>query len=490
SMLIVGLGGGLTVEAVPASVADVHVVELEPEVVAANRQLAGERARDPLDDPRVTVHLNDARGALMLTGRTFDAIVSQPSHPWTAGASHLFTREFFALVDAHLAPDGVFVQWIGLRFVDASLLRSLIATLLDVFPHVEVYEPSPGGSLIFLAGQQALEVAPKAAALMRSDDPARAAWLRLGMAAPEDFLAAQRFDVDAARRFAGDAALVTDRRNLLKSRSARLRTGRLDSRFLAQLLAGEAAVDPSLPAERDALRIVQRHLRQPGGALTAAAIADAPSTPPRVRQAAHALIALAQGDGGAGPALERLLPAPGVALDRAGQEALYALMLRRRPAVTRQQAGAWATQIASDPVAAMIAEGWRLAALRKPGVLRARDAALARVPAAHTLFPAALELRVVWRQASGDAARLAEAYDLMALRMVHGVGQPAGHLRRARLAAQLGDPVRLRASMLDLRASMARREAPGVRRAVARLVADLPPELQRVARAALGEAVR
>ena len=25
----------------------------------------------------------------------FDAIVAQASHPWTAGASHLYTREFF-----------------------------------------------------------------------------------------------------------------------------------------------------------------------------------------------------------------------------------------------------------------------------------------------------------------------------------------------------------------------------------------------------------
>ncbi|MEM7357155.1 MAG: fused MFS/spermidine synthase, partial [Acidobacteriota bacterium] len=94
SLLVVGLGAGVTVEDVPASVESIHVVELESEVVRANRQLAAQRWRDPLADPRLSLHTNDARGALRLTGRRFDAIVSQPSHPWTSGASHLFTREF------------------------------------------------------------------------------------------------------------------------------------------------------------------------------------------------------------------------------------------------------------------------------------------------------------------------------------------------------------------------------------------------------------
>ena len=54
----------------------------------------------------------------MLTDLRYGAIVSQPSHPWTAGASHLYTRDFFEQVRGRLAPGGVFVQWMGLQFVD------------------------------------------------------------------------------------------------------------------------------------------------------------------------------------------------------------------------------------------------------------------------------------------------------------------------------------------------------------------------------------
>ena len=88
------------------------MVEIEPEVVVANRQLAAQRRKDPLADPRVSLHVNDARNTLLLLEPgTLDAVVAQASHPWTAAASHLYTREFFSLVNERLTDGGVFVQW-------------------------------------------------------------------------------------------------------------------------------------------------------------------------------------------------------------------------------------------------------------------------------------------------------------------------------------------------------------------------------------------
>jgi spermidine synthase len=142
SMLVVGLGGGVVLEGVPDAIETLHVVELEPEVVAANRRIGPRRYVDPMAREATHIALNDARNALRLTNRSYDAIVSQPSHPWTAGASHLFTREFFALVKERLARDGLFVQWMNAEFLDEALLRRLVATLLAEFEYVRVYQPS------------------------------------------------------------------------------------------------------------------------------------------------------------------------------------------------------------------------------------------------------------------------------------------------------------------------------------------------------------
>ena len=65
-LLVIGLGGGVALEEVPRSVERIDVVELEPEVVEANRLLADQRRRDPLADPRTRVIVNDARSALLL----------------------------------------------------------------------------------------------------------------------------------------------------------------------------------------------------------------------------------------------------------------------------------------------------------------------------------------------------------------------------------------------------------------------------------------
>jgi len=91
-MLVIGFGGGVALEGVPPSVDRIDVVELEPKVIAANRQLEGTRNVDPLEDPRFNIVINDARNALRLTAKKYDAIISQPSHPWTLGASHLSSQ--------------------------------------------------------------------------------------------------------------------------------------------------------------------------------------------------------------------------------------------------------------------------------------------------------------------------------------------------------------------------------------------------------------
>ncbi len=156
-MLIVGFGGGVVVEGVPPSGAQHRRHRARAQGHRSQpAQRARLRKRNPLSDPRVNIIVNDARGALRLTSRRYDAIVSQPSHPWTAGASHLYTREFMQLAHDHLTPDGVFVQWMNVIFMDEDLMRSLTATLLSVFGEVRVYRPDPN-TVVFLASDQPLE---------------------------------------------------------------------------------------------------------------------------------------------------------------------------------------------------------------------------------------------------------------------------------------------------------------------------------------------
>ncbi len=219
SMLVVGYGGGVVIDGIPPTVRSIDVIELEPKVMEANRAIRSLRARDPLLDRRVNLIVNDARGALALTGKRYDAIVSQPSHPWTAGASHLYTREFMRQAANHLTDGGVFVQWMNISFLDEELLRSLSATLLDVFGQLRIYRPDPN-TLVFLASTRPLDIEQQ---LVRTGAPLVLAprhYARFGIHVVEDVLVALVADQEGAVGLARGAELLTDDRNRMATAGA------------------------------------------------------------------------------------------------------------------------------------------------------------------------------------------------------------------------------------------------------------------------------
>jgi len=237
-MLIVGFGGGVVIEGVPPTVKHVDVIELEPKVIEANRKISALRRRDPFADTRMTPIVNDARGALRLTDHRYDAIVSQPSHPWTAGASHLYTQEFMQLAHDHLTSDGVFVQWMNVIFMDEDLLRSLTATLLSVFHEVRVYRPDPN-TIVFLASDQPLDLEQH---LAQTGIPLRAAplhYARFGINNTEDLIAALVLDADGARRFAAGSPIITDDDNRIATSSVYERDRGLTGESSGRVFAAE-----------------------------------------------------------------------------------------------------------------------------------------------------------------------------------------------------------------------------------------------------------
>lgn len=214
-MLIIGLGGAQTLASVPRTVDEVHVIELEEEIVNANLAIADRSAGRPLADARLRLQVGDARGALKVSNLAYDAIVSQPSHPWSAGASQLYTREFFSLVRSRLVRGGVFVQWIGLPFANDSLTKTLVASLHAVFEHVELYQPS-FGSILFLASNAPLQVDVTARRALEAD-PEKFA--EEGLDGLEEILATRVLASEDSRRFAEGASANTDDRNALIARA-------------------------------------------------------------------------------------------------------------------------------------------------------------------------------------------------------------------------------------------------------------------------------
>lgn len=148
SAFVVGFGGGITTKALTyTQLESVRVVELEPAVIEAGRAIVGGEI-PALQDPRVTLTLNDARNTLLTESTRYDIIAAQPSHPWLARASNVFTKDFFSLIKSRLNEGGVYGQWVSLFHMDATTLKSLLRAFYEVFPQGMTFANLDSGDFI------------------------------------------------------------------------------------------------------------------------------------------------------------------------------------------------------------------------------------------------------------------------------------------------------------------------------------------------------
>ncbi|MBI5513964.1 MAG: hypothetical protein HY909_09360 [Deltaproteobacteria bacterium] len=145
-VLVVGLGSGMTADAARSvpGVRTVRVVELLPEVILAARRDFAVANRGVLDAPGVTVETVDAVHYLRGTSRRFDVIVNEPSNPWVAGMSELFTVQALAAARERLRPGGVLGQWFHGYSTDLETVTQIVATFREVFPRAGLVEVAPG----------------------------------------------------------------------------------------------------------------------------------------------------------------------------------------------------------------------------------------------------------------------------------------------------------------------------------------------------------
>ena len=146
-VLVIGCGAGVTAGAVSVDplVKSETIAEIEPLVPRVVSTYFAEHNFNVVANPKVTVHLDDARHYLLTTRDTFDAITSDPLDPWVRGAATLYTREFFEVAKAHLNPGGVVTLFVQLYESNDAAVKSEVATFLDAFPGGMVFANTSNG---------------------------------------------------------------------------------------------------------------------------------------------------------------------------------------------------------------------------------------------------------------------------------------------------------------------------------------------------------
>lgn len=154
------------------AVATITLVDLDPAVVAlasTNPYVVSANQSSLVDNPRLRHVAGDAFEFLTRRTVLYDLIIADLPDPNNTDLARLYTREFYRLIKANLAPDGVFASQSTSPLYAPDAFWSIRRTIGSVFEHNKPYHvlvPSFGDWGFVLAARQPLDVARAAGHLL------------------------------------------------------------------------------------------------------------------------------------------------------------------------------------------------------------------------------------------------------------------------------------------------------------------------------------
>jgi len=213
--LVIGLGSGVTLGTTALyPLKQIDCVELIPAVEEASEFFKKEN-RNVLEDPRVTLTINDARNYLDVTSQEYDVIISEPSNLWLAGMANLFSLEFYESCKKRLASDGILCQWVQTYYLSAEDLKIAINTFRSVFPHISIWY-TVLGDLIMVGSADEMVIDYSELARRYNMPKVRTDLMRLNVREPLALLSCYLLDEDGVGRLVEGSRINTDIKPILE----------------------------------------------------------------------------------------------------------------------------------------------------------------------------------------------------------------------------------------------------------------------------------
>jgi len=146
-LLVLGMGAGGSIQATRAVAPEIEIdaVEIDPEVV----RVAGEFFGLPRNDPKLRVHIADARPWLAEHEAKSDLVNIDLFQGGPYVPFYLTTVEFFQLVRSRMTENGVVMVNVYDESAKHELLEAMGVTLRKIFPSVEKLSTAGGNHILF-----------------------------------------------------------------------------------------------------------------------------------------------------------------------------------------------------------------------------------------------------------------------------------------------------------------------------------------------------
>jgi spermidine synthase len=209
--LLISFGAGSTASAMAdsAGLERIDIVDISRDVIEM-AEFVYEPEANPLNDPRVKVHIEDGRFFLLTTPRRYDLITAEPPPPTFAGIVNLYTREYFQLMHDRLKDHGMATYWLPLHSLTDDDARSIVSAFCAVFEDCSLWNAMNLDWM--LAGSRGgLRPASEREFRRQWEDPAVAPELaRLGFERPEQIGALFLADAAILREAVRDTPPLDD----------------------------------------------------------------------------------------------------------------------------------------------------------------------------------------------------------------------------------------------------------------------------------------
>jgi spermidine synthase len=154
--LMIAFGAGMSAGAAIGLASALEVVDLNPDIHGPARLFRRENL-DVIDNPKLTVTVNDGRNELLLDPKQYTVIISDATNPKMFDSWTLYTREFYELTKRRLLPGGIFAQWLVYPLPGDSF-TSILKTFRSVYPHMSLWSIHGSSQCLMLGTPERLDI--------------------------------------------------------------------------------------------------------------------------------------------------------------------------------------------------------------------------------------------------------------------------------------------------------------------------------------------
>jgi spermidine synthase len=217
-VLCYGVGNTAHAATLHPTVRSIEIVDLSRHVLEHSSYFKDVNG-DVLNDPRVTVYVNDGRHHLQMGTEAdrksgpYDLITLEPPPIVHAGVAALYTTEFYERARSRLKPGGYLSQWLPAFGVPQSMILSMVRSFVDVFPNAVLLSGASSNLLLIGTTAARNEIDPYRLAKSLMNRPAvRTDLQRLDLGTLREIVGMFVASADTLMNATRDVAPVTDDR--------------------------------------------------------------------------------------------------------------------------------------------------------------------------------------------------------------------------------------------------------------------------------------